>query len=312
MPTVIVRVSVLMAPAFPGGATADNRPSCGEIRLRASARRVLLDGQTGHTAAPVRCVEWCAGSTGGADQSRQVGRIVPVRSPFGPPRRDLGGEEVKMRTRVRGWRWRRNPLRRRSDVVEAWTVLRHRPPRRRSSVRRRPEPLWVVAVRERTGTGGDAAGRAAAGERRTGDRARGGALARVPAAAPCSRVEALDRAGQPDRRGPGPRGRAARRPRRGLARCARPERRLPGCTTGAVLATRVTAWSTAAGVVAVVVLAWHFAVRRIAARRRLAERREWEWARTGPSGDGTRLDGGNHPSQRRASTRLYGAEYHPS
>ncbi|MEU9558559.1 Rv1733c family protein [Streptomyces fumanus] len=28
-----------------------------------------------------------------------------------------------MRTRVRNWRWRRNPLRRRSDVVEAWTVL---------------------------------------------------------------------------------------------------------------------------------------------------------------------------------------------
>ncbi|MGW0336742.1 Rv1733c family protein [Streptomyces sp. NPDC003011] len=28
-----------------------------------------------------------------------------------------------MRIRVRGWRWRRNPLRRRSDVVEAWTVL---------------------------------------------------------------------------------------------------------------------------------------------------------------------------------------------
>ncbi|MFB8774237.1 Rv1733c family protein [Streptomyces broussonetiae] len=28
-----------------------------------------------------------------------------------------------MRTRVRGWRWRPNPLRRRSDVVEAWTVL---------------------------------------------------------------------------------------------------------------------------------------------------------------------------------------------
>ncbi|MGW2551717.1 Rv1733c family protein [Streptomyces sp. NPDC001635] len=27
-----------------------------------------------------------------------------------------------MRTRVRGWRWRRNPLRRRSDVVEAWTA----------------------------------------------------------------------------------------------------------------------------------------------------------------------------------------------
>ena len=28
-----------------------------------------------------------------------------------------------MRTRVRGWRWRRNALRRRSDVVEAWTAL---------------------------------------------------------------------------------------------------------------------------------------------------------------------------------------------
>ncbi|MGI5452160.1 Rv1733c family protein [Streptomyces sp. CA-249302] len=28
-----------------------------------------------------------------------------------------------MRTRVRGWRWRRNTLRRRSDVVEAWTAL---------------------------------------------------------------------------------------------------------------------------------------------------------------------------------------------
>ncbi|WP_416984862.1 hypothetical protein [Streptomyces sp. T028] len=28
-----------------------------------------------------------------------------------------------MRTRIRGWRWRKNPLRRRSDVVEAWTAL---------------------------------------------------------------------------------------------------------------------------------------------------------------------------------------------
>ncbi|MEV0183275.1 hypothetical protein AB0I54_28875 [Streptomyces sp. NPDC050625] len=28
-----------------------------------------------------------------------------------------------MRTRVRGWRWRDNPLRRRSDVVEAWIAL---------------------------------------------------------------------------------------------------------------------------------------------------------------------------------------------
>ncbi|AOR36148.1 hypothetical protein BFF78_38390 [Streptomyces fodineus] len=28
-----------------------------------------------------------------------------------------------MRTRVHGWRWQRNPLRRHSDVVEAWTLL---------------------------------------------------------------------------------------------------------------------------------------------------------------------------------------------
>ncbi|MFH8391897.1 hypothetical protein [Streptomyces sp. NPDC018036] len=28
-----------------------------------------------------------------------------------------------MRSRVRGWRWRRNPLRRRSDVVEAWWAV---------------------------------------------------------------------------------------------------------------------------------------------------------------------------------------------
>ncbi|MFD4573407.1 hypothetical protein ACFWNK_13175 [Streptomyces sp. NPDC058417] len=28
-----------------------------------------------------------------------------------------------MRGRVRGWRWRRNPLRRRCDVVEMWTLL---------------------------------------------------------------------------------------------------------------------------------------------------------------------------------------------
>ncbi|MFY4722517.1 hypothetical protein [Streptomyces sp. LaBMicrA B280] len=30
---------------------------------------------------------------------------------------------MRTRVRVRGWRWRRNPLRRRCDVVEAWTVL---------------------------------------------------------------------------------------------------------------------------------------------------------------------------------------------
>lgn len=33
------------------------------------------------------------------------------------------GYLTAMRSRVRGWRWRHSPLRRRSDVVEAWTVL---------------------------------------------------------------------------------------------------------------------------------------------------------------------------------------------
>ncbi|MET8830908.1 hypothetical protein ABZX40_29320 [Streptomyces sp. NPDC004610] len=33
------------------------------------------------------------------------------------------GEEVGMRNRVRGWRWRSSPLRRRSDVIEAWALL---------------------------------------------------------------------------------------------------------------------------------------------------------------------------------------------
>jgi hypothetical protein len=44
------------------------------------------------------------------------------RRPVRPSDRS-DGEEVDMRTRVRGWRRRPNPLRRRSDVVEAWTVL---------------------------------------------------------------------------------------------------------------------------------------------------------------------------------------------
>ncbi|MGQ4333511.1 hypothetical protein [Streptomyces hayashii] len=37
--------------------------------------------------------------------------------------RTRDGEEVDMRSGVRGWRRRDNPLRRRSDVVEAWTAL---------------------------------------------------------------------------------------------------------------------------------------------------------------------------------------------
>ncbi|MFI5685239.1 hypothetical protein [Streptomyces sp. NPDC051636] len=52
-----------------------------------------------------------------------AGAERPSGSGDGEPSGSGDGEEVEMRTRVRGWRWRRNPLRRRSDVVEAWAAL---------------------------------------------------------------------------------------------------------------------------------------------------------------------------------------------
>jgi hypothetical protein len=62
-----------------------------------------------------------------------LARADRVRETAGPPRGRAAGarkEAVTMTrtpptkvTRVRLWRWRRNPLRRHSDVVEAWIVL---------------------------------------------------------------------------------------------------------------------------------------------------------------------------------------------
>ncbi|EGG43431.1 integral membrane protein [Streptomyces griseoaurantiacus M045] len=49
-------------------------------------------------------------------ERRRPGAVTPTGA-------NRSGEEVEMRTRVRGWRWRRNPLRRRSDVFEAWATL---------------------------------------------------------------------------------------------------------------------------------------------------------------------------------------------
>ncbi|GGM08284.1 hypothetical protein GCM10010129_60240 [Streptomyces fumigatiscleroticus] len=61
----------------------------------------------------------------GAPQGWRDAEGVAARTgrPPVPPSGPGDGKEVDMRTRVRGWRWRRSPLRRRSDVVEAWTVL---------------------------------------------------------------------------------------------------------------------------------------------------------------------------------------------
>ncbi|MEV7687018.1 hypothetical protein ACFW1F_27890 [Streptomyces bungoensis] len=187
-----------------------------------------------------------------------------------------------MPTRVRGWRWRRNPLRRRADVVEAWTVLvvavlllvvaplagvaaglhahdraqsvavaerteRHRVPA--VVVGNTPERLPVVQ--------GDREHRYRAQVRwtepGTGTRT---ALARVPAGTrPGDRVTVWFDG----------RGRSVAPP--------------PGDV--AVWQHTVTVGVCAAGGTALAVLLGHAVVRRIALRHRLGEW-EREWARTGP------------------------------
>lgn len=187
-----------------------------------------------------------------------------------------------MRTRVRGWRWRRNPLRRRSDVVEAWTVLAV------------AVLLFVGAPLTGAAVGWwryDNAQARAAAQRAERHRVSALLVETAPAVVPS------------------PQG--ARRPTfRVKVRWTEPGK---GARTGEALVPaggqrgdRVDVWldahgrnvgppvsagviwqhalttgaSTAAGVVAVV-LAWYLTVRRITAGRRLAE---WErdWAHTGP------------------------------
>ncbi|MFF5533841.1 DUF3592 domain-containing protein [Streptomyces cinerochromogenes] len=187
-----------------------------------------------------------------------------------------------MRTRVRGWRWRRNPLRRRSDVVEAWTVLvvavllfvvaplvgvaagLHAHDQARAlAAAQRAERHQVRAV-----VIGDAPERVSEvqSDRRTPYRAQvrwtepgkgvRTAWARVPAGT---------RAGEPvpvwfDSRG------------RNVA---------PPPDDAAVWQHAVTIGLCAAGGTATVVVLGHAVERRIALRHRLAEW-EREWARTGP------------------------------
>ncbi|MFF9033267.1 Rv1733c family protein [Streptomyces iakyrus] len=187
-----------------------------------------------------------------------------------------------MRTRVRGWRWRSSPLRRRSDVVEAWTVL-------------------VVAVLILVGAplAGTAAALWAHGEARSVSAEQRAERHRV-------RAEVVDRnddslpsvqaGGQHAYRatvrwtepGGGTRTAAARVPadtRQGETVDVwfddRGRNVLPPVDGAAVWQHTLTMGTCAAGGAVLVVLFGHFLVRRVALRHRLAE---WDraWARTEP------------------------------
>ncbi|MGW3204172.1 Rv1733c family protein [Streptomyces sp. NPDC001135] len=187
-----------------------------------------------------------------------------------------------MRTRVRGWRWRRNPLRRHSDLVEAWTVLIV------------TVLLFVVAP-----LAGVAAGLRAHDEARTlaaAQRAERHQVRALVIGDPPARVSGT----QGDREHPyraelrwtepgkGARTAWARVPagtRTGDTVAvwfdARGRNVAPPADDAAVWQHAVTVGVCAAGGAAAVVLLGHAVERRIALRHRLAEW-EREWARTGP------------------------------
>ncbi|WP_329361097.1 Rv1733c family protein [Streptomyces sp. NBC_01483] len=187
-----------------------------------------------------------------------------------------------MRTRVRGWRWRRNPLRRRSDVVEAWTVLAV------------AVLLFVGAPLAGAAVGWwryDNAQARAAAQRAERHRVSALLVETAPAAVPSPQgarpptFQVKVRWTEP---GKGSRTGEALVPAGGQ-RGDRVDVWLdahgrnvgPPVSPGAIWQHALTTGaSTAAGVVAVV-LAWYLTVRRITARQRLAE---WErdWAHTGP------------------------------
>ncbi|WP_329530732.1 hypothetical protein OG568_06895 [Streptomyces sp. NBC_01450] len=187
-----------------------------------------------------------------------------------------------MRTRVRGWRWRRNPLRRRSDVVEAWTVLAV------------AVLLFVGAPLAGAAVGWwryDNAQARAAAQRTERHRVSALLVETAPAAVPSPqgarpptfRVKVRwTEPGKGARTGEAlvPAG-GQRGDRVDVWLDAHGRNVGPPVSAGAIWQHALTTGaSTAAGVVAVV-LAWYLTVRRIAARRRLAE---WErdWAYTGP------------------------------
>ena len=202
--------------------------------------------------------------------------------------RDDGRVGVPGRTRVYGWRWRRNPLRRRSDVVEAWTGLVL------AVLLFVGAPLvGVVAARwaddEGAGDGSRAACRAAS--RPCGGRRRGrsrGAPGAGRQTVPVPRTGAVDgaRGGVAHGDGAVPAG-----TRRGdavdLWLDARGRTVAPPPGAAAVRQHSVAVGICATGVTAGIVLLARTALRRKVVQRRLGE---WEraWARTGPEWTGRR------------------------
>ena len=186
-----------------------------------------------------------------------------------------------MRTRTRGWRWRRNPLRRRSDAVEAWTVLAV------AFLLCVGAPLAGVFAGRWAHDGARAQ---AAAQRAERHHVRAVLVENAPASVPNPggrqpTYEVRVRWHEP---GGGQRSGVAQ-VRAGTRRGDRADVWVDARGRGvdpplgdtAVWQRTLTTGASTAGGVVVIVLVAHFAVRRVATRRRLAE---WEnnWARTGP------------------------------
>ncbi|MEU6666870.1 hypothetical protein [Streptomyces sp. NPDC046727] len=187
-----------------------------------------------------------------------------------------------MRIRVRGWRWRRNPLRRRSDIVEAWTLLVV------------GVLLSVVAPLAGVAAGLHAHDRArtlAATQRAERHQVRAVVIGDTP-----ERLSAVESEREHPYRaevrwtepGKGVRTAWARVPagtRAGESVSvwfdSRGRNVAPPPDDAAVWQHTITVGLTAAGCTATVVFLCHAVERRIALRHRLAEW-EREWARTGP------------------------------
>ncbi|WP_405959672.1 hypothetical protein OG235_03795 [Streptomyces sp. NBC_00024] len=187
-----------------------------------------------------------------------------------------------MRGQVFGWRWRSNSLRRRSDVVEAWTVL--------------CVVLLLILVAPAAGFAvgrwahGDAQAHAVA-ERAALDRVSAVVAEKAPASVPSAHGDKQPtywvraRWTEPDG---GSRTGEARVPA-GTERGDRADVWLdeagrsvqPPPTDTAVWQHALAMGTCATGGVVGIVLLGHFVVRRVATRHRLAEW-EQEWARTGP------------------------------
>ncbi|MGP4046591.1 Rv1733c family protein [Streptomyces sp. 2A115] len=187
-----------------------------------------------------------------------------------------------MQTRVRGWRWRHNPLRRRSDVVEAWTTLVV------AVLLCVGAPLAGIATGWRAYDGARAT---AAEQRAERHRVRAEVIEHAPPAVPTTHGDR-----QPAYRVTVRWAEAGERPRTEKTRVSADTRigdrtyiwlddrgRIvpapPDAT--AVWQHALAASACTTGFVAGVVLVARFVVGRVAERRRMAE---WgrEWARTGP------------------------------